>query len=106
MNALKKISQKIWKWRYRNYAFVTLLFLLWVIFMAPNNLGTQYKLAKELRDLRSMKLYYEKEIQENEKEICLFNTNLQYVETYGREEYLMKRDNEDIFLFIKEKSKK
>ncbi|MCM1042103.1 MAG: septum formation initiator family protein [Bacteroides sp.] len=93
---------RFWKSPYRNYIIVTLLFLLWIFFLSPNTVQNQVRTKRELRDLRRRKQFYQKEIERNEQAIQRFKTDLDFVETYGRETYLMKKDNEDIFLFEEE----
>ncbi|MCM1530981.1 MAG: septum formation initiator family protein [Bacteroides sp.] len=93
---------RFWKSPYRNYVIVTVLFLLWIFFLSPNTVQNQVRTKRELRDLRRRKEFYQKEIERNEQTIQRFKTDLDFVETYGRETYLMKKDNEDIFLFEEE----
>ncbi len=99
---LRQGFSHFWESRYRNYIIVTVLFLLWITVFSPNTVSTQIRAYRELRELRRMKEFYQKEIAENEALIHKFKTDLEFVETYGRENYLMKKDNEDIFLFVEE----
>jgi cell division protein FtsB len=52
----------------------------------------------ELREMKQSRAFYQKQIEENQK----FSKDLQFnasaIEKYAREKYLMKRDNEDLFL--------
>lgn len=89
-----------WNWRFRNHILVLCLFLLWMLLLAPNDLNTQYRIMKERKTQRELKWFYEQEIQRYEEEIRKFKYDPDFLETYAREEYLMKRDNEDIFLII------
>ena len=78
---------------------VTLFFILWVGFLSPNTIGTQIKAARELRQLKRTKDYYQKDILHNEALIHQILSDPEFVEKFGRETYLMKRENEDIYLF-------
>jgi hypothetical protein len=40
------------------------------------------------------------EIENNKKEILELQTNKESLETFAREKYLMKRDNEDVFVLV------
>lgn len=93
-------------WKYRNSAILIIGFLLWIVWLAPNNVNTQYNLFREQSNLRELKNYYVSEITKNEKKITLFRHNKTFVEKYAREQYLMKRENEDIFLVIEANSDK
>lgn len=97
---IKERAEPFLRWRYRNHAIVLFLFLLWFLLLAPNDVHTQYRIMKERKTQRHLKQFYEQEILRYEEEIRKFSTDIDFVETYGREEYLMKRDNEDIFLII------
>lgn len=90
---------RFWKSAYRNYVLVALLFLLWAFFLSSNTIPDQIRTHRELREQRRLKSFYQKEIERNEEAIRKFKSDLDFVETYGRENYLMKKDNEDIFLF-------
>lgn len=94
-----------WKWKFRNYAIALLMFLLWIVFFAPNNLFKQIQATRELRSLRKMKTFYEKEIENYQRLLQELNSNPSYIEKFARENYLMKKNNEDIFLFIADKDK-
>lgn len=97
---LRQGFRRFWENRYRNYIIVTLLFLLWITVFSPNTVFDQIRSYRELRELNRMKEFYQKEIAENEALIHRFKTDPEFLETYGRENYLMKKDNEDIFLFV------
>jgi cell division protein FtsB len=53
---------------------------------------------RELKELQVSKAWYEKEIAKESIEAEQLKTNPATIEKYARENYLMKRDNEDIFL--------
>jgi cell division protein FtsB len=52
----------------------------------------------ELKELQISKAWYQKEIAKESIEAEQLKTNPATIEKYARENYLMKRDNEDIFL--------
>jgi cell division protein DivIC len=47
-------------------------------------------------EISEQRLY--KNISETQKEAALLKTNAQTIEKYAREKYLMKKDNEDLFI--------
>lgn len=73
-------------------------FVVWMLFFDRNDLFTQLQRRSELNELKQSKAYFEKQIAENRK----FSKDLQFnasaIEKYAREKYLMKRDNEDLFI--------
>ena len=69
-----------------------------MLFFDRNDVFTQIERKSELNELKQSKQYFEKQIAENRK----FSKDLQFnasaIEKYAREKYLMKRENEDLFL--------
>jgi len=75
-------------------AFVAILF-----FLDKNDIFfTQMSRRKELRTLQQSKKYYTLEIERQRKELQALKTNPAALEKLAREKYLMKRDNEELFL--------
>ena len=69
-----------------------------VLFLDKNDFFTQLDRRKELKELQQSKLYYTTEIATERKELEGLKNNPAVLEKYAREKYLMKRDNEEIFL--------
>lgn len=92
-------ARKFWNFKYKYFVILTLFFLLWIFLLAPNTVRNQYLIRKELRQMEATKAFYEEEIRKNEEMIHKLKSDRDFVEKYGREKYLMKRKNEDIFLF-------
>lgn len=62
----------------------------------------QYKLRSQLQDLKDEKEYYLQEMAKAQQEYDELFTNQESLEKFAREKYLMKRDNEDIFVIVPE----
>ena len=62
---------------------------------------TQMHRKKELNALEESKAYYTEEIAKEKKVSEELRSNPAAIEKYARENYLMKRDNEDIFIIQK-----
>lgn len=103
-SSLQKAFRSFWKWKYRNYVLITVLFLVWILFFSPNTLSTQIKARRENRELKELKAFYLEEIRKNEDLIRKLQSDSGFAETYGRETYLMKADDEDIYLFVEEEA--
>jgi cell division protein FtsB len=83
----------------RNKYFLSLAaFCVIVLFLDRNDFFTQFERQKELRQLQQSKRYYTAEIAAQQKELEALKSNPATVEKYAREKYLMKRDNEELFL--------
>lgn len=85
----------------KNKYILTLLGLaVWVAFFDKNDLSTQLELKKEVQKLEEERNYYANEIKSINSDIKELNTNPKTLEKFARENYLMKRDNEDIFVIV------
>jgi cell division protein DivIC len=80
------------------YLISTAVFCVVILFLDKNDFFTQYERRKELRELQQSKRYYTTQIAAERKELEALKTNPATVEKYAREKYLMKRDNEEVFL--------
>lgn len=69
-----------------------------MLFFDRNDVFTQMQRRSELNELKQSKTYFEKQIAENKKFSNDLQFNAQAIEKYAREKYLMKRDNEDLFI--------
>ena len=79
------------------YVLILFLFLIWMLFFDENSIINHRKLNKEIDKLESSNTYYEKEIKQDKRKI----ENLQdpdSLEKFAREEYRMKRKDEDIYI--------
>jgi len=82
------------------YFLVIVGLFFWLLYFDKNDVFTQYELIKKCNKLNSEKEYYIAEIENNKKEVEELQSNLKSLETFAREKYLMKRDNEDVFVFV------
>ena len=73
-----------------------------MLFFDRNNFIYQIGLLSELHEAEYEKQYYLDEINKDNKAIEELKTDTLTLEKFAREKYLMKRDNEDIFLIVKE----
>ncbi len=82
------------------YYLSLVIFAFVLIFVDKNSLFKQYKLHKAVQGLQEEKLYYEQKIQEARIEAEDFEETK---ERYARENYFMKRSNEDVFVIKKDR---
>jgi cell division protein DivIC len=83
----------------RNKYLITALgFLAWMLFIDRNDLPTQWKRVKELKTLQQSEKTMDKQISDTKQELELLKTNPSTLEKYAREKFMMKRDNEDVFI--------
>ncbi len=77
--------------------------LIWLSFFDRNDFITTYSYHQKLESLRKEKQYYESEIKQSTADLNNLMTNSRTLEKYARERYLMKKDNEDLFVIVNEK---
>ena len=92
------VFEKLPKFTKNFYFIAGMLFLFWMLFLDSNDLYTQFKLNNQLRTLDREKEFYLQKIEEvqNEREQLL--TDIDALEKFAREKYLMKKESEDLFV--------
>ena len=69
-----------------------------MLFLDKNDLFTQMDRTRELNDLRQSRQFYQARIETERKQLQAIETEPAALEKIARENYLMKRDNEELFL--------
>ena len=82
--------------------YVLLAFIIWMMFFDQNSWLRQLSLSKELKEARRQEQYYKDEIANDSLKLHELKTNDESVEKLAREKYLMKKDNEEIFLIVRD----
>jgi cell division protein FtsB len=88
------------------YLIAIVIFSLWMFVFDSNNIIKQMEYMSTLNKLEQERQYYLNEIKENQSSTNELVTNIDKLERYAREKYLMKKENEDIFLVIDEADNK
>ena len=78
---------------------------MWLTFFDRNDFISQFSYYRMLRHLRHEKQYYIEEIQKSHDELMQLKTNPKNLEKFARETYLMKKDDEDVFVLVNESAK-
>lgn len=91
------------KYLKNKYILTSLVLLVWLIFFDANDFITQFKYKRKLNDLQEEKAFYKKEIKETKQSLYELTTNPHTLEKFAREQYLMKKENEDVFIIVREK---
>ncbi|QOI96215.1 MAG: septum formation initiator family protein [Flammeovirgaceae bacterium] len=88
---------------FRNFYVITgLIFFIWMLFLDSNDLISRYRLSAKLRALENEKAYYQQKIKEVEQDKNELFGDRESLEKFAREKYLMKKDNEDVFVIVEE----
>lgn len=94
---LKKIKEnRFFKFFTNSYVVILVIFIVWMFFFDENtHLNSEFR--KEIKELKSTIDFYQSEIKKDKKVIKELQDSLQ-LERFAREKYLMKKDNEDVYI--------
>ena len=79
------------------YLVISISFLIWMTFLDTNSLLIHAELNREIKKLKKKRDALNKEIL-NDKSLIEKLNNIDSLEHYAREEYNLKKENEDIFI--------
>jgi cell division protein FtsB len=95
---LKQLSNKPFiKFITNKYIIILVVFGVWMTFFDENSYLNQREFDKEIDKLESEKDYYKSEIYKDSSLIKNLE-NKKELEKFAREQYLMKKENEDIYI--------
>ena len=95
---LKSIKNKLsFKILTNIYVVILSVFLIWMLFFDENSYLTHRKFDKEIEDLESTISFYEGKVTKDKETIKKLQDSLE-LERFAREQYLMKKENEDIYI--------
>jgi len=96
---MKQYLDRIPSWLKNKYVITALLFTVWILFMDDRDfVTTHFRHLKELHNLEAREVYFEDQIKLVRRELDQLKSNPATLEKYAREKYMMKRDNEDVFI--------
>ena len=101
---IKDLFQKLPAPLRNKYLITFIVFLVWIFFIDKFDIITQIKINKEFKQLKQQQEFYKEEIEKDSTKIYNLNNNLEEQERFARERFLMKKENEDLFI-IREKKK-
>ena len=79
------------------YLVISISFLIWMTFLDTNSLLIHAELNREIKKLKKKRDALNKEILDDKSLIEKLN-DIDSLEHYAREEYNLKKENEDIFI--------
>jgi len=102
----KNLKNKTWfKLTTNRYILVFLVFTVWMVFFDTNSFMTHQILDNEISEIENNIDYYTSEIKKDKKTLQQLNDSVE-IEKFAREQYFMKRENEDVFIIKFEDSLK
>lgn len=79
------------------YVLIFMVFMVWMIFWDENSFLIDTEFNEEIDKLESDKEFYQTEIESDKLKIEKLQDSTQ-LDKFAREEYMMKKENEDIFI--------
>lgn len=98
----KELLLKILTNSFNKYLIVLVGFIIWIMFFDGNNLMQHRKNLAELEQLESQVEFYKQKIEADKRKLYELQTNDENLEKFAREQFLMKKADEDIFVIIEE----
>ena len=84
------------------YVITLVAFTVWISFFSQYNLTDRMQLSRNYKDLQREKEYYLDQIQRDSARLHELTTDKDNLEKFAREQYYMKKPNEDIFVVVEE----
>ena len=98
MLKLKEFYKKIPSIFKNKYFIVGFLFIIWISFLDENNLVLLNQQLNKLEETQEIIDSLKTEISEMEDKLERLNNDPKELEKFARENFLMKKDNEDIII--------
>lgn len=90
--------KKLLKIKGLKYWVATAVFVVVILFVDQNNLLVTMKLGRQVAELKDEEANLSEAIVQDSINAATLKGNLDAIEHYGRENYYMKRSDEDIFV--------
>jgi cell division protein DivIC len=72
--------------------------MVWMFFFDPQDISSDISHQAKLKELKKNEQHMNQLIATTRQELEQLKTNAQTIERYAREKYMMKKDNEDLFI--------
>ena len=93
-----KVLTHIPSWLKNKYLLTGSFFVIWMLFFDFKDVLSAFERRDKLNELQNSEQHLKQLITESNTELNLLKNNAQSIEKYAREKYLMKKDNEDLFI--------
>lgn len=95
---IKSIKNKLgFKIATNIYLLILTAFVIWMLFFDENSYLTHKELNQDIEELETWKNYHIEKIANDKETITKLKDSLE-LQRYAREKYLMKKENEDIYI--------
>ena len=98
MKRIKNLYQTLPAPLRNKYLITFVVFLVWIFFIDTFDIITQIRMNNEFKQLKEQQEFYKAEIEKDSTKVYNLNNNPEEQERFARERFLMKKDNEDVFI--------
>lgn len=91
-------AQRALKYLKNKYSITLLVFFVWMMFFHDIDIPFMVKTRQELNHVEEQRDWYRVENKRAKEALEDLTTNEETLEKFAREEYFMKRDNEDVYV--------
>ena len=97
---MTRLSKKIFGPIANKYLIAFVIFSVWMLFVDDNNVFFLRKNVNKLKEYRVEKAFFLEKIRKDSIQLIEMKANAKNLEKFAREEFLVKKKDEDIFLII------
>jgi len=95
---LTSIWDKLHPWLRNKYTLTLVIFIFWMLLFDSSNWIDVYSEYRRIKKFEREREYYIEKIKHDKNRLNELRTNNENLEKFAREQYLMKKENEDIFV--------
>ncbi len=93
---------RIPSWIRNKYLLAFIAVLVWLLFFDTHNFMQQWRMQRQLKELRIERDFYRQEVLRDSIAIEELKGDPDALERFAREKYLMKREGEDVYILIED----
>jgi cell division protein DivIC len=97
---ISSVWKMVYPWMSNKYVLTIAIFLLWMFLFDSSNWIDVYKEYRKIKKFEKEQVYYLEKIENDRKRLNELRTNNENLEKFAREQYLMKKPDEEIFVII------
>jgi len=97
---LRSIWKKVFPWLRNKYILTLVIFILWMLLFDSSNWIDVMAEHRRIRKFEKEKEYYLEKIEADLNRLKELQTNNENLEKFAREQYLMKKPDEEIFVIM------
>lgn len=98
----KELGTKVVKSIINKYLIALTAFVVWIMFFDDNNLRQHQQNLHELALLQEQVSFYKHKIEADKRKLIELQTNDENLEKFAREQFFMKKANEEIYVIVEE----